>query len=161
MSRKLEFLPRTPLCFQFFLYLWDKLLLSESFSEPLACGIGLIAVLFFHLKSINKGYSIFLSLSSCLRDFPLVIRTIPAISNKYRRIRILPLSRLWTTKVLRSFLPENPLFVLQKWGLRIKSHWNTALMSPLESIYHRGKDCFDGRHIFTIQSRRAEKSQIQ
>lgn len=39
-------------------------------------------------------------------------------------------SRQRTTKVLRSFLPENPLSGLHKWGPRMKSHWNTALMNP-------------------------------
>ena len=34
-------------------------MLSESFSEPLACEIGLIAVLFFHLKSINNMKRVF------------------------------------------------------------------------------------------------------
>ena len=34
-------------------------MLSESFSEPLACEIGLIAVLFFHLESINNMKRVF------------------------------------------------------------------------------------------------------
>ena len=62
---------------------------------------------------------------------PLVVRTIQAISNRNRNIRVLPLFRQRTTKVLRSFLPENPLSGLHKWGPRMKSHWNTALMNPI------------------------------
>lgn len=52
-------------------------------------------------------------------------------SNRNRNIRVLPLFRQRTTKVLRSFLPENPLSGLHKWGPRMKSHWNTALMNPI------------------------------
>lgn len=60
-------------------------------------------------------------------------RTIQAIINRNRNIRVLPLFRQRTIKVLHSFLPENPLSGLHKWGPRMKSHWNTALMNPIGS----------------------------